>query len=437
MPLLCCVGLSLETVNAASTKTVIDGFIINTVQTGKQQIAKTDDIEKQTIVDLDFNVVVDALVNGDFIDLQLFNKGYLITIEQTQTGSPGVMTYLGSVYTRNREKITGTVLLTLGNGLVHGLITTGDGVYQLVPSEGEQSKTYNLQKMRQIAADGITDFPDPAIEKNQSDLSESIVLSNINPPAAMGAGCCTIDLLVLFTPTVRWNKGGTTATINWINTIVASYNQKLAEVGLNSYSLSLKTAKETSWPTFSTPYHENNTHNGPHACIGSACDSLVADQYWLSTNSTVANLRNQYSADLVVLITANSQKHPADIVHGFAGYKPTLHGGICGSRICGEFVSVRDVFALSNLTFHHEVGHSLGLRHNQLPAGINDGVITFGYYSNGSEQQSYSNHIKPFTIMEALAPICLWSALSTSNSCHVRLPFYANKFKYRTMYYSG
>jgi hypothetical protein len=428
--IILCVGLSLKTVNAASTKTVIDGFIISNVQTNKQQIATADDIDKQTTVDLDFNVVVDALVNGDFIDLQLFNKGYLITIDQTQAESPGVMTYLGSVYTRNREKVSGNVLLTLGNGMVHGLITTADGIYQLVPSEGDQSETYNLQKMRQIAAEGMTDFPDPAIEKNQSDLFESIALSNINPPAVMSSGCCTVGLLVLFTPYTRWNKGGTTATINWINTIVASYNQKLAEVGLNSYSLSLKAAKETSWPTFSTPYHENNTHNGATACFTvsgqSFCDSLIADQFWVSTNTTVANLRNQYAADLVVLITANSRKHPSDFAHGFAGLKndgvfPQTHGTIgtnndCyivagenGGRDCGEFVSVRDSFALSNLTFHHEVGHALGLRHP-------DGVLSFGFYSNGVEQQSFSNHIKPFTIMEALPPICLWSAPITNSS---------------------
>jgi hypothetical protein len=358
------------------------------------------------------------------------------------------MTYLGSVYTRNKEKVAGDVLLTLGGGLVHGLITTPAGVYQLVPAKGNNSGAYRLQKMRQIAAGGITDFPEPNVVENQSVLRQSITSAE-NSTFAMSSTCCTVDLLVLYTPDARWNKGGTTAITNWINTIVASHNQKLAEVGLNSYSLSLKAAKETSWPTFSVPYHENSTHNGLHACLTASgqqfCDSIIADQYWVSTNATVASLRNQYSSDLVVLITANSRKHPSDVVHGFADLKndgvlPQTHGTIGANndcytvngfgRDCGEFVTVRDSFALSNLTFHHEVGHAFGLKHD-------DGAITFGFYSNGSEQQASSNQMKPFTIMKAQPPICLWSAPWSSSSCHVRMPFYTDMFQFRIVYHSA
>jgi hypothetical protein len=178
-------GISLEAVSAISTRAVVNGFMSEVTQP-KQQSLKAD-ISKQTVVNLDVNVAMNALVNGDFIDIQLFDEDYLISIDQTQSGSPGVITYLGSVYDRNHEKVTGNVLLTLGDGKIHGLISTPSGVYQLSPSNGGQSETYHLQKMKQIAAKGFTDFPDPEPNDNPPFLFETMASADFNPPAAMSS----------------------------------------------------------------------------------------------------------------------------------------------------------------------------------------------------------------------------------------------------------
>ncbi len=401
------------------------GLISGSTEPSKQTLA--EDVEREAIISLDIEVARDALVNGKPIDLPLFDEDYLISIDKTYPGSDNVVTYSGLVYSDNEKQPVGDILLTYGGGLAYGLITTPSGVFQIIPNSEDRATDYSLQKMRQIAAEGFTDF-----EQDLDGLVDDIKADNEAETMARGASCCTVDVLVLFTHRVRSRHGGKTATRNWVNTIIASYNQKLAEVGLGGYSFRLKSAQQIN-------YSENTTHNGSNACVNGGCDSIAADQYWLATNNSVTNLRNQYSADLAVLITSNGRKHPSDFAHGFAGWK-SLHGGPCNNNEnCGQFITVRDTFALSNLTFHHEAGHALGMRHTYSNT-LSDGARTFGVNYNNSNGQSPNPILKtPFTIMQVndSNQICLWSSNSAASYCEVRLPFYADKYQYRTMYYVG
>ena len=298
-------GLSIDAIGDNSSRVVLEGFIDNAPQKIKAQTLKQD-VEKQATVFLELDVAIDALVNGDFIELLLFDKEYLMTIEQTQAGSPGVITYIGSIFNSHYEKLAGNVLITSGNGSVYGLISVTGNTYQLIQN-GEEADTYLLQKMKQVAAKGFTDFPEEKFQGKTEGSIAAISPSDNGSFAAMASSGSTVDVLVLFTPTARANNGGTNATVNWANTIFADLNQKLVELGISSYSFSVKAALETIWPTFPVSYLENITNNGPNACVApGVCDSLVADQHWISTNPTVSSLRNQYSADLVLLITAVS-----------------------------------------------------------------------------------------------------------------------------------
>lgn len=302
--------------------------------------------------------------------------------------------------------------------------------------------------MRQIAARGITDFPE--LEKYEEigealSTEEALALTEeLSPPMAMASGSYPIDVLVLYTQGVRNNMGSTSATVNWINTMIVDFNQKLSGAGISTHYLSLQTTLETKWPTFPTPYNENSTHNSVDACVGSGttppCDSIVADQRWLANDVTVANLRETHAADLVILITADDQKHVLDTVHGYAGLKPSDHGARCSpsgslNRTCGEFVTVRDIFALSNLTFTHEVGHAIGLIDGP-KSYIEEGVLSFGWDTFGQEQTSYSNHIAPMTMMANLSPVCMWSNNNSNSSCRTRLPWFVDADQYRTMFYT-
>jgi hypothetical protein len=437
--------LAVSALNAQASRfdAVIDGFL----QSGFYGPNASSDpyVETQQLVNLDRIALEEAVLTGSYSELNLLSSEYLMQITNTAQGSPGVVTYLGSVFDTEFHDV-GSIKITSGNGLFYGIISTNEGTYQIQPTDEDSLAPYLLQKMKQTPAEGITDFDSPADEGLAMFPSDEMSLESPIAEQASLSQSTIVDVLVLYTPSVRAGKGGTTATDNWVNTIIADYNSKLTELGISSFSLSLKASLETKWPTFPANYHENDTHNGTNACFVqnglTFCDSLIADQYWVSTNSTVASLRNTYTADLVVLITADSQKHPNDLVHGFAGLKnnsgatPSTHGGSLGggqSGTWGEFTTVRDTFALANLTFHHEVGHAFGAAHSH-------GAWTFGYiYSSGQWIQTTgpSGHLKPQTIMQAQSPICLWSDNSSSNSCHMRLPFFAHATKNRQVFYSG
>tara|TARA_R110002074_G_scaffold219749_1_gene390416 strand:+ start:1137 stop:2675 length:1539 start_codon:yes stop_codon:yes gene_type:complete len=435
--LVCFTTPGHASIRDGDVRDILEGLIDAAPEKFRASLAR--DVEMEQVIYLDIAVLEEALLAGSYVELPLFHSYYLVRFNRTNPGTPGVITYMGDVLDED-EHHNGSILLTYGSGLFYGLIATGDGIYQILPMKDDPATSYLLQKMKSIPTMGITDFDDPSGSWVEPDHT----VAGIPQQSLLEGGGAvplssnfTVDVLVLYTPSVRAGKGGTTPTNNWVNTIISDYNAKLTELGTTSFTLSLKASLETTWPTFPTVYHENMTHNGPNACISGNCDSLVADQYWVSTNSTVASLRNTYAADLVVLITADSQKHPNDMVHGFAGWKGSTHGANTSGFRWGEFVTVRDAFALANLTFHHEVGHAFAVEHVH-------GARTFGYlYAGGAWTlpPGPSGARTPLEIMQVNPsvndPICLWSTNSPSSSCHMRFPFFAHASKTRNVFYSG
>ena len=202
-------------------------------------------------------VIQKSALTGQQVRLPLFDNEYYMTVTKVRPGSSGVQTYSTVLNDREGGQV-GTALLTHGAGLFYGLITTKDGIYQVQPSSEQPESPHLLQKMRQVSVKGITDFEFP---DRQNEWDRLVEYDNGSMQQTLSTNS-TVDVLVLFTPTVRARKLGTTPTINWINAMISDYNEKLLELGVTSFTLSLKGALETKWPTFSVPYHENNTHNG-------------------------------------------------------------------------------------------------------------------------------------------------------------------------------
>src|SRR5439155_7486687 len=78
--------------------------------------------------------------------------------------------------------------------------------------------------------------------------------------------------------------------------------------------------------------------------------SIVTDLNWLTSNATVATLRNTYNADLVNMFIENGG--------GYTGY------AWIGPNASQAFSAVARGYATGNLSFPHELGHNMGLLHD-------------------------------------------------------------------------
>src|SRR5690606_17234090 len=82
----------------------------------------------------------------------------------------------------------------------------------------------------------------------------------------------------------------------------------------------------------------------------------------LHNNATAQNLRNQFEADLVVLLTNGAW------YGGFVGLAEAF-----GPAEDDAYAIVQVLHATSSLTFAHEVGHLMGGKHQQCSIFLNGG----------------------------------------------------------------
>ena len=106
--------------------------------------------------------------------------------------------------------------------------------------------------------------------------------------------------------------------------------------------------------------------------------NIETDLNWVTSNSSVASLRNTYSADMVSLITNNGG--------GYCGIGWVQRNP--GSSFAGYAFQVTWLACLSNSTLAHEHGHNMGMEHDPASAGISPSGASypwsFGHYVNGA-----------------------------------------------------
>lgn len=102
-------------------------------------------------------------------------------------------------------------------------------------------------------------------------------------------------------------------------------------------------------------------------------NDMNRDLDWVTTDGTVAALRNTHKADLVVLLTEQGQ---------YCGIGWAPNPVVATSQRYGFSVTLRS--CLSNMTFPHEIGHNLGMFHDRYvenapdPNGYNFGYVNLG-----------------------------------------------------------
>ncbi len=106
--------------------------------------------------------------------------------------------------------------------------------------------------------------------------------------------------------------------------------------------------------------------------------NINSDLTWVTSNSTVASLRNTYSADMVSLIVNNGG--------GYCGIGWVQRNP--GSGFANYAFQVTALGCLANSTLAHEHGHNMGMEHDPASSGISPSGASypwsFGHYVNGS-----------------------------------------------------
>jgi peptidyl-Asp metalloendopeptidase len=249
------------------------------------------------------------------------------------------------------------VTLTQHEGLLFGHIQKGHESFTLRPGlngstiiEKLDPDSFAPEWGHDAATHGRDKVP-PSIGGDATQES-----SAADPTATATDGTVQIVLMSVYTPQARAAAGGTTQIQGRIQAAVDQANTAFINSNMTARFFLAHTA-EVSY---------NDSGN------------MDSDLTWVTSDASVASLRNAYFADMVSLIVNNGggycgigwvQRNPGA---GFADYAFQATALGC----------------LANSTLAHEHGHNMGMEHDPASAGTSPAGASypwsFGHYVNGS-----------------------------------------------------
>lgn len=172
-------------------------------------------------------------------------------------------------------------------------------------------------------------------------------------PSAQPDGNTTVDVMVVYTASAATANGGSSGMTALINASVASANTAYVNSGVSTTLRCVYSGQVT--------YTESGQLATDLPRLANTTDGYM---------DNVHALRNQYSADLVCLIT-----HTGSDAAGI-GYLWTTSASASAFSPYG-FSVVLDVYSDANLTFAHELGHNMGCGHASGDGG--SGAYSYSY----------------------------------------------------------
>lgn len=269
-----------------------------------------------------------ARAQEDDIELELFPNVTVRAVFDRFETIAGVGTWRGHV----DGMPASSVALAYRDRHVNANISTPDGVFVIQPAPGTVDRdgdSWPLHLVSEIAPESLSEGRD-TIEVPLDPL-----LTDESPAARAADNGDTIDLMVVYTPAAQARAGGQAGIANLIALGLSDTNTANAGSGIRHRFRLVHTALVPYVESVSTPL----------------ASSLTDLQRGASGFAGVPNLRNIYSADLVMVLVA-----------------PPAAPDACGIAYLGPnerfgFSSV-DVACVPNYTFAHELGHNLGARHD-------------------------------------------------------------------------
>src|SRR4030095_4349263 len=163
-----------------------------------------------------------------------------------------------------------------------------------------------------------------------------------------------IVLMSVYTPQARAAAGGTTQIQAQIQAAVDQANSAFINSNMVARFFLAHTAE----------------------CAHSDAGNIETDLNWVTSNGTVASLRNTHSADMVSLIVNNGG--------GYCGIAWVQRNP--GAAFANYAYQVTALACLATSTLAHEHGHNVGMEHDPASAGPSPSGASypwsFGHYVN-------------------------------------------------------
>ena len=291
---------------------------------------------------------------GSTVRLELFDDVAVVAVNRRFEPNPYGVTWVGAVQGDPDSSVT---LIYGADGLLTGRVATNGSVYSIAPAsaayraanpvaqgtlhvitEVDQAGYVELEPLRPTIAENLRQAADALPQNDTADF---------------------VDLLVVWTPAAATYAGGTTGIQNLITLGVTDTNTSYANSGVTQ-RLRLSRMEEVAYGESGDPSTDlNNVTSGSGALSG------------------VANLRNQYTADLVMLVTAPTGT-------GICGIAWLMTTETLGFASNGYSVVAADCIS-GNYSFSHELGHNMGLRHDwYMDAGTTPDTFHHGHVNPGA-----------------------------------------------------
>ncbi|MFI4897550.1 MAG: immunoglobulin domain-containing protein [Phycisphaerales bacterium JB059] len=274
------------------------------------------------------------------LQLDLLGRPARLNVQRVERRSNGT----ASLFARVNEHPDASAVITLYNGFVSARIEHPDlGVFVIEPTPERDRFGDPLHLLIEIDADG---FKPCAVDPAQV---ERFALERGHETPR---GVSVIDQMVVYTPAVRNALGGHDAAIAFCQNAVDLTNQAYADSLINNVTVNLVHVQEVD-------YSETGNTGTDLQRLRLTTDGFIDD--------IPVTVRNAVGADNVAMII-----NAASNACGQAASINPASANLAFS------VSVRSC-AISNLTFPHELGHTMGCAHDRAAASSGWFSYSFGH----------------------------------------------------------